>query len=104
MNDPLVTSSGPVVRPDVQEFAVTKGVNHYLNAVIDLARQAFPSSALCLSVGEDAEDERHQYIALEVDFAGRATEEYVAGQRLWSATIGRVCPSRQAVYFVPGWR
>jgi hypothetical protein len=104
MKDTLLTLSRPVVPPDVQEFAVTKGVHRYLNAVIDLARQAFPSSALCMSVGQDAEDERHQYIALDVDVAGRATEELLAGQRLWSAGIGRVCPSRHAVYFVLGWR
>src|SRR5260370_41696054 len=104
MNDSLVTLSGPAVPPEVQEFAVAKGVSRYLNAVIDLARQAFPSSALCVSLGQDAEDERHQYIALDVEVGDQATEELLAGQRSWSAGLSRVCPSRHAVYFVLGWR
>ncbi len=104
MNDSLVTLARPAIPPEVQEFAVEKGVGRYLNAVIDLARQAFPSSALCVSLGQDAEDEMHQYIALDAEVGGRATEELLAGQRIWSAGIRRVCPSRQAVYFVLGWR
>ena len=104
MNDSLVALSGPAIPPEVQEFAAEKGVSCYLNAVIDLTRQAFPSSALCVSVGQDAEDETHQYIALDVEVGGRAAEELLAGQRTWSAGVGRVCPSRHAVYFVLGWR
>ena len=104
MNDSLVTWSRPAIPPEVQEFAVEKGVSRYLNAVIDLARQAFPLSALCVSLGQDAEDETHQYIALDVEVGGQATEELIAGQRIWSAGISRVCPSRHAVYFVLGWR
>jgi hypothetical protein len=104
MNDSLATLSGLAIPPDVQEFAVAKGVGRYLSAVIDLARQAFPSSALCVSVGQDAEDERHQYIALDIEASGQATEELLAGQRIWSTGLSRVCPSRHAVYFVLGWR
>ncbi|MCI0376924.1 MAG: hypothetical protein L0215_04915 [Gemmataceae bacterium] len=104
MNDSLATLSLPVIPPEVQEFAVQKGVNRYLNAGIDLARQAFPSSALRVSLGQDAEDELHQYIALDAEVSGQATEELIAGQRIWSAGISRVCPSRHAVYFVLGWR
>jgi hypothetical protein len=104
MNDSLVTSSCPTIPPEVQECAVEKGVSGYLNVVIDLARQAFPSSGLSVSLGQDAEDERHQYIALDVETGGQATEELLAGQRIWSAGISRVCPSRHAVYFVLGSR
>ncbi|HEY7153348.1 MAG TPA: hypothetical protein VH575_05245 [Gemmataceae bacterium] len=104
MNDSLVTLSRPTIPPKVQDFAADKGISGYLDAVIDLARRAFPSSALYVSVGQDAEDEMHQYIALDVEVSGWATEELLAGQRVWSAGIGRVCPSRHAVYFVLGWR
>ena len=104
MNDSPVTSSWPPIPPEVEAFAAEKGVSRYLRAVIDLARQAFPSSALCVSLGQDAEDEMHQYIALDVEVGGRATEELLAGQGIWSAGISRVCPSRHAVYFVLGWR
>jgi hypothetical protein len=100
----LFTSSWPVIPPEVQEFAAEKGVSPYLNAVIDLARRAFPSSALCLSLGQDADDETHQSIALDIEAGGQAAEELLAGQRAWSAGVGRVCPSRLAVYFVLGWR
>jgi hypothetical protein len=104
MNNSPVTLSWPTIPPEVQEFAVAKGVSGYLKAVIDLARQAFPSSALSVSLGQDAEDEMHQYIALDVEVGGQGTEELLAGQRTWSAGISRVCPSRHAVYFVLGWR
>ena len=104
MNDSLVTLSPPAIPPEVQQFAVQKGVSRYLSAVIDQARQAFPSSTLCVSLAQDAEDEMHQYIALDVAVGRQGTEELLAGQRLWSAGISRVCPSRHAVYFVLGWR
>jgi hypothetical protein len=103
MNDTL-TLTDSAVPPEIQEFAAKKGVNRYLGAVIDLARQAFPSSPLCVSLGQDAEDETHQYIALDVEVSGQTAEELLAGQRIWSGGIGRVCPSRHAVYFVLGWR
>jgi hypothetical protein len=104
MNDSIVTLPSPAIPTEVREFAAAKGVSHYLPAVVDLARQAFPSSALCVSVGQDAEDNLHRYIALDVEVGGLATDELLAGQRMWSAEIGRVCPSRHAIYFVLGWR
>jgi len=104
MNESLVLESGPAIPPEVQAFADEKGVSRYLNAVINLAQQAFPMSALCVSLGQDAEDESHRYIALDVEVGGRAMDELLAGQRAWSAGIGRVCPSRHAVYFVLSWR
>lgn|SRR5262245_57437516 len=104
MSYSLASRSGTVVPSEVREFAAEKGVNRYLGAAIDLVRQAFPSSVLSVSLGQDAEDETHRYIALDVEAGGRTTEELLAGQRAWSAGIGRVCPSRQAVYFVLDWR
>jgi len=104
MNDSIVTLSSPAIPAEVREFAAAKGVSRYLPAVVDLARHAFPSSALCVSVGQDAEDNLHRYIALDVEVGGLATEELLAGQRMWSTEIGRVCPSHHAIYFVLGWR
>jgi len=104
MNDSLVVLSSLVVPPEVEVFAAEKGIKPYLNTVIDLARKAFPSSGLCVSLGQDAEDEQHRYIALDVEVGGQTTEELLAGQHIWSAGIQRVCPSRHAVYFVLGWR
>ncbi len=103
MNDALVTSPTPAIPREVQQFAAEKGVSRYLQPVIDLARQAFPSLVLRVSLGQDAEDETHQYIALDVEAGSQATEELLAGQRIWSAGLGRICPSRQAVYFVLSW-
>lgn len=104
MNDAPATLPGPVVSPEVRNFAAEKGVNGYLGAVIDLARQAFPLSELSVSLGQDAEDEAHQFIALDIEAGDRTAEELLAGQRLWSSGIGRLCPPRLAVYFVLGWR
>jgi hypothetical protein len=104
MNGSLVSLSVPTILPEVQAFAVEKGVGGYLSAVIDLARQAFPASALAVSVGQDAEDDTHRYIAIDVEAGSKTTEELLAGQRIWSAGVARVCPSRSAVYFVLGWR
>lgn len=104
MNETLATLPGPVVPQEVREFAAEKGVGRYLGQVIDLARRAFPSSALSVSLGRDAEDEAHRYIALDIEAGDRTADELLAGQRVWSAGLGRVCPSPQAVHFVLGWR
>jgi hypothetical protein len=104
MNDSPVTSPQSPIPREVREFAAEKGISRYLNDVIDLARQAFPSSALCVSLGQDAEDETHRYIALDVEAGRQGAEELLVGQRIWSTEIRRVCPSRHAVYFVLGWR
>ncbi len=104
MEGSLTTRAWPAIPPEVEEFAVAKGVRGYLDAAIDLARQAFPSSALSVSVGQDAEDEEHRYIALDMEVAGLAAGELLAGQHLWSAGVARVCPARDAVHFVLGWR
>jgi hypothetical protein len=104
MNHALATLPSPVVPQEVREFAAEKGVDQNLGEVIELARQAFPSSALSLSLGQDSENETHRYIALDVEAGGRTADELLAGQRVWSGGIGRVCPPRQAVYFVLGWR
>jgi hypothetical protein len=63
MNSPSVALSLAIIPPKVQEFAIDKGVSRYLNAVIDVARQALPSSTPIVSVGQDGEDETHQYVA-----------------------------------------
>ncbi|MBX9625427.1 MAG: hypothetical protein K2X82_16595 [Gemmataceae bacterium] len=104
MNEALTIPPGPVVPPEVREFAARKGVDRYLGPIIRLAQQAFPSSGLAVSLGQDAEDETHQYVALDIEAGGRTAKELLAGQRVWSGGIGLVCPSRQAVYFVLGWR
>lgn len=103
MNDALVTVSTPAIPSEVGEFAAEKEVGRYLNDLIDLARRAFPSSSLSVSLGQDAEDERHRYIALDIEGSGLATEKLLAGQRIWAEGVRRVCPSRYAVYFVLGW-
>jgi hypothetical protein len=104
MNGSLVTLSGPTISREVQEFAAEKGISRYLGDVIEVARQAFPSSPLHVSVGQNAEDETHEYVAIDVEAGGRGAEQLVAGQRTWSEGVRRVCPSRHAVYFVLGWR
>ena len=104
MNDVPATLSGPVVPPEVREFAAEKGIDRYLGAVAELARRAFPSSDFAVSLGQDAEDETHQYIALDIEAGDRTAEELLAGQRVWSRGLGHACPPRLAVYFVLGWR
>jgi hypothetical protein len=93
-----------MVPPDVQEFAREKGVSQYLPPLIQLVRRAFPASTLAVSLGRDAEDETHQYIALDVDASGLDSAQLLAGQRSWSEGVSQLCPSARAVYFVLGWR
>jgi hypothetical protein len=104
MNNALVTLSQQTIPLEVQEFAAERKVSGYLGAVIDLARRAFPSSPLCVSLGQDAEDKMHRYIALDVEAGDAAAEQLLAGQQIWSAGMAGICPPRQAVYFVLGWR
>lgn len=104
MKDSAATLTCPVIPAEIHAFAMEKGIGPYLNGVIDLARQAFPASTLCVSLGQDAEDETHRYVALDVAAGELTAGELLAGQRIWSAGLGRICPSRYAVYFVLGWR
>jgi hypothetical protein len=104
MGASVVALAGPAISSDVQSFAAEKGVGPYLAAVIDLARQAFPSCALDVTVGQDCDDEAHQYIAIDVVATGLNCEELLLGQRIWSARLSEVCPPRWAIYFVLGWR
>ena len=104
MDGSSVTLPSPAIPAGVREFAAERGVGSYLDAVIDVAQEAFPSSVLSVSLGEDAEDDTHQYIAIDVGADGRSSDELLAGQRAWSEGIARVCPSRHAVHFVLGWR
>ncbi|MFO0964746.1 MAG: hypothetical protein U0793_04040 [Gemmataceae bacterium] len=104
MNGALGTLSLPHVSAEVEEFALAKDITRYLSPVIELARRAFPASTLCVSLARDAEDDAHRYIALDIDAASLSDENLLAGQRLWSAGITRVCPSSHAVYFVLGWQ
>lgn len=104
MADHAVVLPLPIIPPEVVAFAAERSVNRYLPAVVDLARQVFPSSALVVSLARDAEDETHQYVALDVEVGGMSAEELLAAQRRWSAGISKVCPSRYAVYFVLAWR
>lgn len=104
MNEMLTAPPGPTVPREVRAFTAEKGVDRYLGAVIELARRAFPASGLAVSLGQDAEDETHQYIALDVEAGELAADALLAGQRVWSEGISSVCPSRHAVDFVLGWR
>jgi hypothetical protein len=104
MANRTVSLRPPTITPEVQAFAAEKGITRYLNPVIEVARRAFPSAPLAVSLGEDAEDSTHRYIALDAEVGGLSPEELVAGQRAWSAGVSQVCPSRDAVWFVLGWR
>jgi hypothetical protein len=104
MSDSLLAVPRPAIPAEVQDFAAEKGLSRFLKATIDLAQQAFSSSALQVSLGQDAEDETQRYVAIDVDVSGLSTDELLSGQRIWSAGVSRACPSRYAVYFVLGWR
>jgi uncharacterized protein (UPF0332 family) len=90
MSGSLITVSEPAIPAEVQEFAAAKGVAGYPEPVIGLVSQAFPTSALVVSLGQDAEDESHRYIALDIDASGKSAEELLAGQRTWSSGLSRV--------------
>jgi hypothetical protein len=104
MANQAVSLTLPAIPADVLAFATERGVNGDLTAVVNLARQSFPSSALIVSLGADAEDETHQYIALDVEVGDMSPGELVSAQGIWSAGLSQVCPSSRAVYFVLGWR
>lgn len=60
MNGALLTEPLSVFPANVRDFAAARGVSQHLPAVLDLARQAFPTSAMAVSFGQDAEDDAHQ--------------------------------------------
>lgn len=104
MNESLAVVPRLAIPREVREFAAQVGVDAYVNAVIELAQRAFPSSVLSVSLGQDSEHETHRYIALDVDAGTLAAAHLLSGQGIWSADISRICPPRYAVYFVLGWR
>jgi len=104
MNSSMLTLSPITIPPEVQGFADAKGVSPYLHAVIEVARHAFPWSHVNVNLARDAEVETHQYIALDIEVGGCSADDLLAGQRIWSAGVARVCPARLAVYIVLGWR
>lgn len=81
MSDSSPAVSSVSIPPTVHEFAAEKGAARYLDKVIDLARQAFPSRPLSVTLDEDAEAESHRYIAIDVEVADLAPEQMLAGQR-----------------------
>jgi hypothetical protein len=103
VND-LLTMPVPAVPPEVVAFAVQQGITQYLPAVLDLTRRTFVSCPLVVSVGHDAEDDSHRYVALDVEVRALNVEQLLAAQMAWSAGIFDVCPSRYAVHFVLGWQ
>ena len=51
--------------------------------------------------------EANVLVSAEITIAevgSETTEELLAGQHIWSSGVARVCPPRDAVYFVLGWR
>jgi hypothetical protein len=104
MVNEVLTPPLPAVPPEVVAFAAQQGVTQYLPAVLDLTRRTFVSCPLIVSVGHDAEDDGHRYVALDVEVRGLNVEELLAAQKAWSAGIYSVCPSRFAVHFVLGWQ
>ena len=102
MSDALVTLSEPVVPLEVREFAAAAGADHYLGAVIELARRAFPSSSLAVSLGQHAEDETHPHIALDVPAAHPPADELLPAHRVCSAGLARPSPPHPSLHFLLG--
>ena len=104
MNGSLAAIPRPAIPPEVRDFAVSQGVGNYLEPVIAVAQQAFPNARMFVSLGQDAEDDSHRYVAIDIDTSGYGSDELLAGQRAWSAGVARVCSSQAAIHFVLGWR
>jgi hypothetical protein len=104
MKSTMADISGLAFSKEVREFAAVSGIDKYLESVVDLAQQAFPGSEVSVSVGQDAEDQSHRYVALDVQVGELTTEELLASQHTWSSGLGKICPPRHAVAFVLGWR
>jgi len=104
MSGSLATLPSQLLSSEVTVFACAKGVDGYLDRVIDLTRRNFPESAMWVSVEQDSEDDRHEYIALDVEVGLLNSEELFQAQRNWSAEIVQMCPSQFVVFFVLGWR
>jgi hypothetical protein len=103
VND-VITPPLPAMPPEVVAFAAQHGITQYLPAVLELTRRTFASCPLVVSVGHDAEDDSHRYVALDVEVRSLNVEELLAAQMAWSGGIFDGCPSRFAVHFVLGWQ
>ncbi len=93
----------PVVPSDVYDFVFEKHLTS-LPEVLRFTRETFPSSQLTVCLGQDAEEESHRYVALDVEVAHLSAQELLTAQQAWSAGLGSVCPPGQATWFVLGWK
>lgn len=103
MNALLDAEFGLSVPVEVWEFAVGAGIDACLGPAVELARRAFPTAAVRVSLGQDAEDDTYRYVALDVASGRLNAEQLLAGQAVWSVGIGEACPPGRAGCFVLGW-
>lgn len=94
----------PAVASNVSAFAAERGISEVLPAIVDMTRDVFADRSLTISLGRDADEEPHRYIALDVAVSDMEVDELLEAQRAWSAGLLARCTSPQAVYFVLGWQ
>jgi hypothetical protein len=83
----------PTISPQVRAFAVEKGVEPFLPALVAAARRIFPEAHIQVLVQDDPELSDNRQIAFEVDDNGRSPAEQVAGHHQWAEELLRRCPA-----------
>jgi hypothetical protein len=104
MANEMLAPSVPSAPPEVVAFAAQQGVAQFLPSVVEFTRRVFRSCPLSISIGQDAEDETHRYVALDVNVTSLDPDQLMAAQLAWSANIFSVCPAPYTVHFVLGWQ
>jgi hypothetical protein len=102
MSAPVKTATLPEVPVEVLSFAAEKGVSEWVYPVLEMTARVFADCPLRLFVECDYEDSDWQYIVLEADVKGYASDRLFAARNQWSAEIVRSVPTYPRQYFIYG--
>jgi hypothetical protein len=89
-----VTTSAPLLQPEILEFAQRNGVGAYLAPVLAMTMSIFPQAlAVDLMIEEDLEIPSDAHLLLRVCLPCMDAEQYVTSKFKWSEELFRICPS-----------
>lgn len=79
----------PEIAPDVFAFAREQGVDHYLQPLIELTQQIYPTATKFKIFVEEDGEIRESFIVFELD-AALNVEQAVAADRRWGEGFFRI--------------
>ena len=99
MNAQTLSAPRPAVPPEVLAFAREQGVEQYLEPLIELARQVYPSATrFDVFTEDDPEIANDRHIVFELDVP-IGLEQALQADRHWRDGLSRIVPDPLACVF-----